>query len=206
MVVLGIDPGSLNTGYGVIRQESGKMTVLACGLIRLHPRKSHAERIGQIYRELDGVITAYTPDRAVLETVFLSRNVQSALKLGQVRGAVIALAMNRNLEIREYAPREVKSAVTGRGSASKEQVAFMVSRVLGIQPVPEPYDVTDALGIALCDLFRGETRMNFRSSGNGRSSGNSWSKFVSASPDLVIHPGAKQKQDGEGVKGPAGVV
>jgi crossover junction endodeoxyribonuclease RuvC len=186
MVVLGIDPGSLNTGYGVIRQESGKLTVLACGVIRLHPRKSHAERIGQIYRELDGIITVHGPERAVLETVFLSRNVQSALKLGQVRGAVIALAMNRNLAFHEYAPREVKAAVTGRGSASKEQVAFMVSRVLGLNPVPEPYDVTDALGIAMCDLLRGESRDILLPAGNSRSGGSSWSKFVSASPGLVI--------------------
>jgi crossover junction endodeoxyribonuclease RuvC len=186
MVVLGIDPGSLNTGYGVILEESGVLTALACGVIRLHPGKSHAERIGQIYRELDGVISSFSPDRAVLETVFLSRNVQSALKLGQVRGAVIALVMNRALDFHEYAPREVKSAVTGRGSASKEQVAFMVSRVLGMNPVPEPYDVTDALAIAMCDLFRGESREILRPAGKVRSGGSSWSQFVSASPDLVI--------------------
>ena len=132
MVVLGVDPGSLNTGYGVVSQSSGVLSVLVCGVIRLNPRRTHAERIGEIYRELEAVIDDFKPERVALETAFLSRNVQSALKLGQVRGAVIALAMNQHLELHEYAPREVKSAITGRGSASKEQVAFMVSRMLGL--------------------------------------------------------------------------
>ncbi|WP_076790836.1 crossover junction endodeoxyribonuclease RuvC [Chlorobium sp. KB01] len=186
MVVLGIDPGSLITGYGVIRQESGVLRVLASGVIRMQASRSHAERIGQIYRELDALITAFAPDRVVLETVFLNKNVQSALKLGQVRGAVIALVMSRNLLLHEYAPREVKSAVTGRGSATKEQVAFMVGRLLGLNPVPEPFDVTDALGIALCDLLRGESRDLVIPQRKSRSGGGSWSKFVTESPDLVI--------------------
>lgn len=186
MVVLGVDPGSRLTGYGIIRQEGTLFTVLSCGVIRLHPRSSHAERIGQIYRELEAVITDYAPECVALETVFLSRNVQSALKLGQVRGAVIALAMNRNLLLHEYAPREVKSAVTGKGAASKEQVAFMVARMLALNPVPEPFDVTDALGIALCDLLRGGSREPFLPGGKGRKGGMSWSQFVGASPDLVI--------------------
>ncbi|MEI7825080.1 MAG: crossover junction endodeoxyribonuclease RuvC [Chlorobiaceae bacterium] len=186
MVVLGVDPGSRITGYGVIHEDCGGFAVLACGVIRLHAGSSHPERIGQIYRELETVIADFRPERVALETAFLSRNVQSALKLGQVRGAVIALAMNRNLLLHEYAPREVKSAVTGKGAASKEQVAFMVGRMLALSPVPEPYDVTDALGIALCDLLRGESRELFFPTGKSRKGGNNWSKFVRASPDLVI--------------------
>jgi crossover junction endodeoxyribonuclease RuvC len=186
VVVLGIDPGSLLTGYGVIRHECEVFSVLACGVIRLQPRSSHAERIGQIYRELDDIITDFGPQRVALETAFLSRNVQSALKLGQVRGAVIALAMNRHLLLHEYAPREVKSAVTGKGAASKEQVAFMVARMLALKAVPRPFDVTDALGIALCDLLRADSRQSAGSAGKGRKGGDSWSKFVGASPDLVI--------------------
>jgi crossover junction endodeoxyribonuclease RuvC len=186
VVVLGIDPGSLNTGYGVIQESSGVFSVLVCGVIRLHPRRSHAERIGEIYRELSAVIDDFRPERVALETAFLSRNVQSALKLGQVRGAVIALTMNRNLTLHEYAPREVKSAITGRGAAGKEQVAFMVTRMLGLTVAPKPYDVTDALGIALCDLLRGESRKAFLPDEKARSGGSSWSKFVAASPDKVI--------------------
>ena len=186
MVVLGIDPGSLNTGYGVISQSSGVLSVLVCGVIRLNPRRTHAERIGEIYRELEAVIDDFKPERLALETAFLSRNVQSALKLGQVRGAVIALAMNQHLKLHEYAPREVKSAITGRGAASKEQVAFMVTRMLGLTVPPKPYDVTDALGIALCDLLRGESRKAFLSDEKARGAGSSWSQFVAASPGKVV--------------------
>jgi crossover junction endodeoxyribonuclease RuvC len=186
MVVLGIDPGSLNTGYGLVHCDSGKLSVLACGLIRLHPRSSHPERIGEICHELEQVIVDFKPERVALETAFLSRNVQSALKLGQVRGAVIALAMSKHLILHEYSPREVKSAITGKGAASKEQVAFMVARMLGLGTVPEPYDVTDALGIALCDLLRGESREPFLPGERARKGGRSWSKFVHASPDMVI--------------------
>ena len=186
MVVLGIDPGSLNTGYGVIQESSGVISVLVCGVIRLNPRRSHAERIGEIYRELATVIDDFRPERVALETAFLSRNVQSALKLGQVRGAVIALAMNHNLALHEYAPREVKSAITGRGAASKEQVAFMVTRMLGLSVPPKPYDVTDALGIALCDMLRGASRKAFFPDEKARGGGSSWSKFVAASPDKVV--------------------
>ena len=160
--------------------------MLVCGVIRLNPRRTHAERIGEIYRELEAVIDDFKPERLALETAFLSRNVQSALKLGQVRGAVIALAMNQHLKLHEYAPREVKSAITGRGAASKEQVAFMVTRMLGLTVPPKPYDVTDALGIALCDLLRGESRKAFLSDEKARGAGSSWSQFVAASPGKVV--------------------
>jgi crossover junction endodeoxyribonuclease RuvC len=186
VVVLGIDPGSRFTGYGVIRHSGAGFAVLASGVIRLHPRSTHAERIGQIYRELEEVIADFRPRRVALETAFLSRNVQSALKLGQVRGAIIALAMNRKLLLHEYAPREVKLAVTGKGAASKEQVASMVARVLALTPIPEPFDVTDALGIALCDLLRGERPEHLRQFGKSWKGGSNWSKFVQASPDMVI--------------------
>ena len=186
MIVLGIDPGSLKTGYGVISGEGDRYRVLSSGVIRLHPAKGHPERIGEIYRELERVIGEFQPERVALETAFLSRNVQSALKLGQVRGAIIALVMNRNLQLHEYAPRAMKSAITGKGAASKEQVAFMVSSMLGMTEPPKPYDISDALGIALCDLLRGESREAFlpeKKSGRG---GSNWSSFVRASPGLVI--------------------
>jgi len=186
MVVLGIDPGSLNTGYGVVGHDSSGFSLLVCGVIRLHSRESHPERIAQICRELEEVIVDFHPDRVALETAFLSRNVQSALKLGQVRGAVIALAMSRHLALHEFAPREVKLAITGRGAASKEQVAFMVARMLHIAQPPMPYDVTDALGIALCDLLRAESFDQGDTSRKKQKGAGSWSQFVTASPGMVI--------------------
>lgn len=189
MVVLGIDPGSLNTGYGVVSMDRNGFRMLACGVIRLHRRKSHADRIGEIYRDLESVIGEHNPSRAALETVFLSRNVQSALKLGQVRGAVIALCVNRGLELSEYAPREVKEAITGRGGASKQQVDFMVRSILRMEEKPETYDVTDALGIALCDLLKtsaGKVALpgSGRAGGSGKKRG--WSQFVESRPDMIV--------------------
>ncbi|NTW83934.1 MAG: crossover junction endodeoxyribonuclease RuvC [Chlorobiaceae bacterium] len=186
MVVLGVDPGSLNTGYGVISCDSGAFSMLSCGVIRLHSFRSHAERIGRIYGELEKVIDIFKPERAALETVFLCRNPQSALKLGQVRGAVIALAMNKGLGLHEYAPKEVKLAVTGKGAARKEQVSFMVSRMLGLHEEPRPYDISDALGLALCDLLRsGRTEAVMPQTGL-RSKGGGWSTFVREYPHMVI--------------------
>ncbi len=186
MVVLGVDPGSLNTGYGVLKSCGGKVTALACGVVRLQSMQSHADRIGKIYQELEKVIRVYRPECAALETVFLSRNAQSALKLGQVRGAVIALAMNSGLELHEYTPRQVKLAVTGKGAASKEQVAFMVTKMLGFETAPEPYDITDALGIALCDLSRAAGPAPPGTGRKSRSENSGWSQFVRESPHMVI--------------------
>jgi crossover junction endodeoxyribonuclease RuvC len=186
MVVLGIDPGSLNTGYGVVTQNGGRFTSLAFGVIRLQPSQSHAERIGRIYSELAAVVREYRPERAVLETVFLCRNAQSALKLGQVRGAIIALAMNAGIELHEYAPREVKLALTGRGSATKEQVSFMVRKLLGFDTSPEPYDITDALGIALCDLSRAERPSFVPAAGRAGKGNGGWSRYIRESPHTVI--------------------
>ncbi|MDT9546140.1 MAG: crossover junction endodeoxyribonuclease RuvC [Chlorobium sp.] len=190
MVVLGIDPGSLATGYGVVFGEgNGPFRAISCGLIRLHPRKSHAVRVGEIYRELSQLMSELKPDRVAIETAFVGKNVQSALKLGQVRGAIMALSFNCGVPLFEYAPREVKSAVTGRGGAAKEQVAFMVASMLSLSSVPKPFDVTDALGVALCDLLRcrgGQQRQTTAEvKGSGGGSG-SWSDFVRASPDRVL--------------------
>jgi len=189
MVVLGVDPGSLYTGYGVIRKDAAGFHVLACGVIRLNRRKSYPERIGEIYRELELVMEAFHPGCLALETVFLNRNVQSALKLGQVRGAIIALAMNRKVELREYAPREVKAAVTGRGSAGKQQVACMVRGMLRFDSGLATFDMTDALGIALCDLLKTggnklpEIRVHSASGGAKRKN---WAQFVESRPDMII--------------------
>lgn len=188
MVVLGIDPGSLSTGYGVVAEERGRYRMLDCGALRLSPRKSHPERIGEIFASLDALIGRFRPERLSIETAFVGRNVQSALKLGQVRGAVIALGASRGLTLQEYAPSEVKLALTGRGGASKEQVAGMVASMLALGSIPGPLDVSDALALALCDLQRGGVdRPKLRKKPSSRKGGG-WAEFIRASPDLVVEP------------------
>jgi crossover junction endodeoxyribonuclease RuvC len=188
MIVLGIDPGSRKSGYGVIKGTGTVFSVLGCGLIRPAASATLHERIGQLCLGIDEVITLMKPECVALETAFVGRNVRSALVLGQVRGAVLATVLRHGLPVREYAPREIKLAVTGSGAARKEQVAAMLSRLLDLGLEPKPLDVTDALGIAYCDLARGQSAL-FRPDGvtkkcgNGRRKG--WEAFVAGHPELV---------------------
>ena len=188
MIVMGIDPGSRNTGYGVISSVDGGFTVLSCGVIRLKSSQSLPERIGEIYTGLEQLMTLVRPDCVAIETAFVGRNVRSALALGQVRGAVLALAVRMGTMVREYAPREVKLAVTGSGSAAKEQVSFMLSRLLGIGEMAAPNDASDALGVAFCDLMRngaGGCRQNDLFVKGRKKTKQGWSAFLADHPDLV---------------------
>ena len=187
MIVIGVDPGSVRTGYGIVRGETGAFALVDCGVIRLRSRQGIPERIKVIYDELDRLLAENKPARLALETAYVNRNAQSALKLGQVRGAVVALAMNRGVELNEYAPREVKQVLTGRGGASKEQVAYMAQHFLNIDRKIRPFDISDALGIALCDLLSDGCPASGRKGKTCPSSRrNDWSEFVKANPDLVL--------------------
>ncbi len=187
MIVLGVDPGSRNTGYGVIRSEPEGFTVLGCGVIRMNSSTPLHVRIGSIWNGLEEVIASTRPEVLAIETSFVGRNARSALILGQVRGAVLALAMKSGLQVREYAPREIKSAVTGNGAASKGQVAAMLAQLLPIGSVSLPADATDALGISYCDLARAALPGVLRPSRarERKKAGGGWSAFVSEHPDLV---------------------
>ncbi|MBN1929100.1 MAG: crossover junction endodeoxyribonuclease RuvC [Chlorobiaceae bacterium] len=186
MIVLGIDPGSRKTGYGVIAGARGSFSVLGCGLVRPAASGTLHERIGELCAGLDEVIGRMKPDAVALETAFVGRNVRSALILGQVRGAVLATVIRHGLPVREYAPREIKLAVTGSGSARKEQVSAMLSRLLNLEEQPKPLDVTDALGIAYCDLARGASLFGHGGmTGRGKSRSKGWAAFVDEHPELV---------------------
>jgi len=193
MIVLGVDPGSRRTGYGVIAGTQKGFSVLGCGLIRPGSSGTLHERIGELCIGLDEVIAAMKPEAVALETAFVGRNVRSALILGQVRGAVLATVMRYGLAVREYAPREIKLSVTGSGSARKEQVAAMLSHLLDLGQMPTSLDVTDALGIAYCDLSRSASPL-YRTEGLMKAGGNSrkkgWAAFVAGHPELVASGGA----------------
>ncbi len=188
MVVIGVDPGSVRTGYGVVRRDGDSFSLVTCGVIRLSSRLGIPERIKMIYDGLEERIGASDPAVLALETAYVNRNAQSALKLGQVRGAIVALAMNRGLVLREYAPREVKYVLTGRGGARKEQVAYMVRHFLDIRHTLKPHDITDALGIALCDMLsggEGSAPRRARVAGKARGA-TSWADFVKENPELLV--------------------
>ena len=159
MRVLGIDCGTEYTGYGVVDLLSdNRLQCIDCGAIRLSPREPMPARLSQIYSRLQQLISDHHPDRVAIEDVFYAVNAKSAFKLGQVRGVAMLAAATVGLEVAEYAPLAIKSAVVGYGRAEKHQVQQMVARLLNLPEIPEPADVADALAIAICHLHTAATR------------------------------------------------
>ncbi|GKX54840.1 crossover junction endodeoxyribonuclease RuvC [Leminorella grimontii] len=162
-IILGIDPGSRITGYGVIRQQGRVLTYLGSGCIRTAV-DDLPTRLKLVYAGVSEIITQFHPDYFAIERVFMARNADSALKLGQARGAAIVAAVNADLPVFEYAARQVKQTVVGTGAAEKSQVQHMVKTLLKLPANPQA-DAADALAIAIthCHLFQNTLRM-----GNGR--------------------------------------
>ncbi len=159
MRVLGIDCGTEYTGYGVVDLlADDRLVCIVCGAIKVSPRDPMAARLSSISIGLQRLISEYCPDRVAIEEVFYSANVKSALKLGQVRGVAMLAAASVGLEVAEYSPLSIKSAVVGYGRAEKHQVQQMVTRLLNLDQIPEPADAADALAIAICHLHTAATR------------------------------------------------
>lgn len=155
MRILGIDPGSVHTGYGLVEKRGSKVVGLAFG--RLSPPKGRPlpERLAWLATELEGLLERFEPELAVLESLFHGRNTRSLIVLAEARGALLSALARRSLDIREYAPAEVKSAVTGNGRAPKEQVARMVRLLLSLDPEESlAADAADALAVAVCGAQR----------------------------------------------------
>ena len=154
LVVLGIDPGSQRTGWGVIAEQSGVLRLVACGIIRTSSggEKEFSQRLAVIYRQLVEVVGRYRPQEAAIEQVFTARNAASALKLGQARGVAVAACAAHQVPVSDYEPTLVKKSVVGTGRAEKEQVAFMVRRLLNVRGEGWALDTSDALAVAVCHL------------------------------------------------------
>jgi crossover junction endodeoxyribonuclease RuvC len=152
MRVLGIDCGSRVTGYGVIDSDGAECFLVSCGAIRSKSSEPLAARLRSIHHGIVEIIREFRPEAAAFENLFYATNVQSALKLGHVRGVSMFAAAEANLPVFEYSPLEVKSAVTGYGRAEKMQVQHMVRALLKLSEMPEPYDASDALAVAICHV------------------------------------------------------
>ncbi|HUJ18325.1 MAG TPA: crossover junction endodeoxyribonuclease RuvC [Nitrospirota bacterium] len=152
MRVLGVDPGTLTSGYGIVAEEDHKLFYVASGGISPSAKQPFPKRLKKIYEELEKIIEKYRPHVVVVEDLFVSKNMQSALKLGHARGVAILAAMNAGLPVFEYAPLEVKQAVVGNGKAEKKQVQIMVKTLLDLPKVPHPADAADALAAAICHI------------------------------------------------------
>ena len=158
-LILGIDPGTAVTGYGVVAKEGGNaVSLVECGVVRTSSGEALAVRIREIYVEVTELIRRHTPSVVVVEDVFQGKNVQSALKLGHARGAILLAAALREIPIAEYSPREIKKAVVGNGNATKDQVGFMVQQQLRLKVPPSPADAADGVAVALCHCVMGAFR------------------------------------------------
>ncbi|HPG39543.1 MAG TPA: crossover junction endodeoxyribonuclease RuvC [bacterium] len=162
MLVLGIDPGSMVTGYGLVRDSNGELECIENGCIRNTAKTEFGARLKKIHDEITGLIEKFQPDQVAFEDIFYGRNVRALIQLGQARGAAIIAALNAHKPVVTYAPREVKLAITGFGGASKEQVQKMVIGILKLDEAMQVMDVSDALAIAICHInrFNAETRLN----------------------------------------------
>lgn len=173
MIVLGVDPGTLRTGYGVVDGNRDAVRLLQSGAITTSPKDELPFRLQRIYDGLRELIALHRPEWVALESPFFAKNVQSALKLGQSKGVALLAARHGGVPIAEYTPTQVKSAVAGYGVADKVQIQHMVKRALGLIDLPQPSDVADALAIALCHIYchSAKERLKLPRASSGNSQG-----------------------------------
>jgi crossover junction endodeoxyribonuclease RuvC len=177
-VILGIDPGTIFTGYGVISIEKNQPVLDNFGYIDLSKIEDTYEKLSKIYFRTKYLIETYKPKELAVEAPFFGKNVQSMLKLGRAQGVVIAAALSENLEIFEYSPRKIKMSVTGNGAASKEQVAMFLKNILKFDEIPEKLDATDGLAAAVCHFYQSKNI----DGGKGYSS---WKDFINKNPGRI---------------------
>ena len=177
MLILGVDPGTIVTGLGIISYDKNSITRVHSGHIKLPALNSLPQKLEIIYNELDKIIKTYRPDEFAIETAFYGKNVQSAMKIGYARGVSLLAAVHNRLPASEYSPREIKKSVTGKGAASKEQVFYMITTLLNLKNVKMRLDESDALAVAICHAFRYKTPIK---------TGKSWKDYIEAFPEKLI--------------------
>jgi crossover junction endodeoxyribonuclease RuvC len=194
--ILGIDPGTNYMGYGVLEVEGRTLRPIVLGDIDLHKIPDPYDKLRHIFESVKALIADYSPAQVALESPFFGQNVQSMLKLGRAQGVAMAAALSCNKPVAEYAPTRIKQAITGTGAASKEQVAAIVMRTLGIEEAPRKLDATDGMAVALSHYYSTTNPIN-QALGTSRVKGlggektackrgsQSWEQFVSANPKRI---------------------
>ena len=169
MIVLGIDPGTASTGYGVVQGDGlGLVSLVECGVIRTRARDPLASRLNEIYEGVCELLERHRPDALSVEDVFYAKNVRTTVVLGHARGVVLLAGKRANLDIREIPPAEIKKAVVGTGAATKEQVQFMLTRLLRLKTAPQPSDAADGVAAALAGLMAARMPTLARASSRSR--------------------------------------
>ena len=178
--ILGIDPGTNLLGFGIVRVDAaGKPHYVDMGVLDLRRVDSSYEKLRIIFEQVSSLCELHHPGDLAIESPFYGRNAQVIFKLGRAQGAAMSAALIHDADVYEYAPRKAKQAICGNGAASKEQVALMVEKTLGINIDPGHLDATDALAIAMCHYY------DMSSPLAGKASGGSWEKFIAANPDRI---------------------
>jgi crossover junction endodeoxyribonuclease RuvC len=177
-IILGIDPGTNITGYGIIKTLGPDPELITIGSIDLTKFDDHYLKLKHIFDRTVGIIEEYHPDELAIEAPFYGKNVQSMLKLGRAQGAAIAAALSRSLPIFEYAPRKIKMSITGQGAASKEQVASMLMHILNFDKLEVKLDATDGLAAALCHFYQTNTQRPGKNY-------HSWKDFINKNPARI---------------------
>ena len=181
-IILGIDPGTIITGYGLIGcQSPNNAKLLALGVLELHKYEDQYTKLKHIFERVTGLIDTFHVTELAIEAPFYGKNVQSMLKLGRAQGTAIAAALSRSLNIYEYAPRKIKLAITGQGNASKEQVAALLQKMFDIPQMPSNLDATDGLAAAVCHFYQKRHITTASQTGTAKS----WKEFVSNNPKRV---------------------
>ena len=203
-IIMGIDPGTNYTGYGILEVRGNAPRCLVLGYIQLVKLKDPYAKLKRIFERVGMLIDEYSPDEVALESPFFGENVQSMLKLGRAQGVAMAAALTRGVPVLEYAPRRIKQSITGSGAASKEQVAAMLQRMLNVKYSLKKLDATDGLAVALCHYFESSSVINAASEsgrksalGGGlksssRGGSRSWEDFLAKNPERELKPTRKK--------------
>ncbi|MES2558198.1 MAG: crossover junction endodeoxyribonuclease RuvC [Bacteroidota bacterium] len=176
-IILGIDPGTIVMGYGLIGITKKEASVISLGVVKLGKINDPMLKLQKIFERTQSLIDQYHPDELAIEAPFFGKNVQSMLKLGRAQGVAIAAAVSRQMQVNEYSPKKIKQSITGNGNASKEQVAAMIQRLLKFKETPEFLDATDGLAAAYCHFLQSS-----KTALPGGKSYNSWKAFVTENP------------------------
>ena len=183
VIILGIDPGTIIMGYGLIEVNGNNITLLDMGVLQPGKVKDTYKKLQLIFNTVSGLITKYQPTTFAIEAPFFGKNVQSMLKLGRAQGVAIAAAMRHGIEVTEYSPKKVKQSVTGNGNANKEQVMKMLQQILNFKDNPKHFDATDALAVAVCHYFQNRLPVAATATINKKAKG--WDAFVAQNPGRV---------------------
>ena len=189
-VILGIDPGTRILGYGIIKCMGKKMELVCAGVVRLEKYEDHGTRLKIVFERCTSLIQNYGVKEVAIEAPFFGKNVQSMLKLGRAQGVAIAAGMMQELPITEYAPRKIKMAITGKGSAGKEQVAAMLKHILAIKEMPSFLDATDGLAAAVCHFYQSgpnkislTTKKSVKKTSKGKK--DAWADYLNKNPEKI---------------------